>query len=351
MAPIGVKARRAVAAVPFLFIAAWCFRNMDIDKLVVMQQPYADSGVIEWDGGRIPIIDHFHNVDFFDQVWRGTMATFSPSTFGYDSVAWWQMFSFLIDLGPVYAIWILESRRAGSAYTPAFLPTLFTFAGQLLGLGSVAPVFYFLSFAFGPTASDLARTSARGRKIGHQESGLLLLIVLAFHTCEVFAMFLAPNLATRHYWTWAWQLAPVWIGISNFLLSRVASPLLPKSGVLTSPKTVLAVLGLVSAGVWIYTLSFSPFSLSTIFIPLAEAQSEYVPHVRKALQTDHLAVFSSSFLWLTYSFLDLSSAGLLSTNWVLNVALVSIVAAIAGPGAAFIFGWYIRERALSSVEN
>lgn len=164
-------------------------------------------------------------------------------------------------------------------------------------------------------------------------------------------MFLAPNLATRHYWTWAWQLAPVWIGISNFLLSRVASPLLPKSGVLTSPKTVLAVLGLVSAGVWIYTLSFSPFSLSTIFIPLAEAQSEYVPHVRKALQTDHLAVFSSSFLWLTYSFLDLSSAGLLSTNWVLNVALVSIVAAIAGPGAAFIFGWYIRERALSSVEN
>lgn len=121
MESIGVKARRAVASVPFLFIAAWCFRNMDIDKLVVNQQPFVESGVIEWEGGKVAILDHFHKVDFLDQAWRGTTATFSPSTLGYDSIAWWQVFSFLVDLGPVYALWILESYRTGSAYTPAYL--------------------------------------------------------------------------------------------------------------------------------------------------------------------------------------------------------------------------------------
>lgn len=165
-------------------------------------------------------------------------------------------------------------------------------------------------------------------------------------------MFLAPDLATRHYWTWAWQLTPVWIGVSNFLLSRLASPLLPKSGVLTSPKSVLVVLGLISAGTWAYTLSSAPFSLSTIFIPVAGTQTEYVAHVRKVFQTDHLGAFVSSFLWLTYSFLDLSVAGLLSTTSLfLNFALLPVVGAAAGPGAAFTLGWYLRERALSSAKN
>lgn len=121
MASAGVKARRAAASVPFLLIAAWCFRTMDIDKLVLNQQPFVDSGVIEWDGGKVTILDHFHHVDILDTIWRGTMATFSPSTFGYDSIASWQMFSFLTDLGPVYAVWILESYRPANAWTPAYL--------------------------------------------------------------------------------------------------------------------------------------------------------------------------------------------------------------------------------------
>lgn len=121
MASEGFKAQRAAAALPFLLIAAWCFRTMDLEKLVKNQQPFADSGVIEWDGGKIAILDHFHNVDFLDQLWRGTTATFSPSTLGYDSVSWWQTFGFLVDLGPVYAIWILESYRPANAWTPVYL--------------------------------------------------------------------------------------------------------------------------------------------------------------------------------------------------------------------------------------
>lgn len=118
------KVWRAAASVPFLAIAVWCARAMDIRKIVEYQQPFVDSGVIAWEGGRrrVAILDHFHGVDLLDQkIWRGTMATFAPSTFGFDSVAAWQMFSFLTDLGPVYAVWVLESYRPAHAYTPAYL--------------------------------------------------------------------------------------------------------------------------------------------------------------------------------------------------------------------------------------
>lgn len=125
MPSIKTRALRALGALPFLLIAFWCSRAMDLNKMVAQQQPFADSGVIEWDGGRVAIIDHFHGIDFLDQAWRGGMATFSVSSFGYDSIASWQVSSFLVDLGPVYAIWILESSRAASAWTPAYLYVVF----------------------------------------------------------------------------------------------------------------------------------------------------------------------------------------------------------------------------------
>ncbi|OTA95932.1 hypothetical protein M434DRAFT_9400 [Hypoxylon sp. CO27-5] len=351
MASKGARIGRAVAAAPFLLISVWCARVMDINKLVANQQPFADSGVIEWDGGKVKILDHFHNVDLLDQIWRGSMATFSPSTFGYDDVAWWQMFTFLVDLAPVFAVWILESCRAGSAYTPAFFPTIFAVAGQLLGLGPVAPIFYFLCFTFGPTASDLARSSVQDRTVRRENSQLLLLVVLLFHTFEVFAIFLSPEFTTRHFWTWAWQLSPLWIGVGNVVLSTIAKPLLPKTHTLASPKLLLAVLGSISAGVWVCTLLYSPYPLSTLFIPLAEPQSEFVAHCRTALQADHLGVFSSSLLWLVYSFFDLHNAGLLGNDWLYKVALLPVITTFSGPGAAFAFGWYLREKALSSVKK
>ncbi|KAL7621623.1 hypothetical protein AAE478_008949 [Parahypoxylon ruwenzoriense] len=346
MSSIGVIVRRAVASTPFLLIAAWCFRTMDIEKLISNQQPFVESGVIEWDGGKIPILDRFHNVDFLDRLFRGTTVTFSPGTIGYDSISSWQTFSFLVDLGPVYTIWILESYRVRSGYTSAYFPTFFSLAGQVLGMGLVAPLFYFLCFTFGPTASDFARSPVRDRTVVHDHSGLLLPIVVLFHTSEVFAMFLAPEPTTRHYWTWAWQLAPLWIGVSNVLFTRIARPVLSEHTVPISPRPLLPVLGLISAGVWVYTLLFSPYSITAIFLPVPEVQSKFVPHVRKAFQADELALFSSSFLWLAYSFFDLRASGLATNKWLYSIALLSALIPCIGPGASFIAGWYLKEKVL-----
>ena len=84
-------------------------------------QPALDSGKIEWDGGSIQILERFHYFELWDEVFRGITVVFAPSALGYDDVSWWHMLSFLNDLGPIYAILLLESCRVGNKFTPAYL--------------------------------------------------------------------------------------------------------------------------------------------------------------------------------------------------------------------------------------
>ena len=113
--------RRFVFSLPFPVLSLACVRALDLVKMLAQQQPYLKAKVIEWKDGSIPILESFHFLPFFDDLWRGTVVSFSPSTLGFDAVSSWQMFSFLSDLGPVYAIWFLEASREGNAWTPAYL--------------------------------------------------------------------------------------------------------------------------------------------------------------------------------------------------------------------------------------
>lgn len=162
----------------------------------------------------------------------------------------------------------------------------------------------------------------------------------------VFGMFLAPTFSSRHYWTWAWQLVPLWIGLGNIVASQAIHLLGVKR--LLSPKPMLFALGLISFGVWGYTLLYSPHPMSTLFFPEDGPQPGLVLHTRKALQADEVGVYVATLLWLAYSFLDLYIAGLVGIASLFFVAILPIVTAGVGPGAAFVLGWYVRERAFDS---
>ncbi|VUC30810.1 unnamed protein product [Clonostachys rosea] len=341
------KIFRAVGAVPFLLVAAWSFQTMDLDKIAATATPFALAKTIEWDGGKVSIID-FHGVPFLDDLWRGGTATFSVSSFGYDSIAAWQVFTFLVDLGPIYAIWILESTRGANQWSPAYLPTLFSLAAQVLGIGSVAPIFYFLCIVFGPSASSLAASPPQRRTVWHQSNLLLIPIVLLLHTSEIFGMFLPHSYDARHYWTWAWQLSPMWIGLANIILGQAVGLLRVSFSPAVASKLMLGILALVSAAVWIYTVTFSPHSLPTLFLPEVGPQDGLILHSRKALQADEVAAYVSTFLWLIYAFADLYLAGLVGTAWLVYAALLPLVTLAVGPGATYVLGWYIRESILSS---
>lgn len=225
-------------------------------------------------------------------------------------------------------------------------PTIFIFAGQLLGIAIVAPAWCFLSFVLGPTPSEIAR-SGRGREIRTGELPFLLPIILTFHTAEVFAAFCSPTPEARHYWTWAWQMAHLEIGVLEFIVARLWSTV---SSAKTNSRTgavslvtFLAVFGSVSSGVWIYTLLSAPHSISEIFALERVVHSDFISHTRWALQADEVFAFASSFLWLLYSLMDLGVAGIEGKIVIIPVALFPIVVACLGPGSAFALGWYWRE--------
>lgn len=121
MAPGLSKTTRFLLGLPLLGLAALCILAMDPEKLTAHQQPSLESGKIEFGDTSITILKRFYHFEFLDNIWRGATVTFSPSTLGYDSISSWQMFSFLHDLGPVYAVWFLESCRVGNRFTPAYL--------------------------------------------------------------------------------------------------------------------------------------------------------------------------------------------------------------------------------------
>ncbi|KUI69855.1 hypothetical protein VM1G_04788 [Cytospora mali] len=348
MAQSKSRALRAALAIPFIGLAILCLGAMDTNKLIAHQEPFLEAGHIAWDDGSMPIFDRFYNVPFIDDMWRGITVTFSASYIPLDAIGWWQFFSFLNDIGPMYSVWFLESCRAGNSWTPVYTVTVFTFVAQLLGIGNVAPIYYFLHITFAPSATVLKR-SAKDRQLRPEQVLYLVPLFLSLHTFEVVRGFTAPEPETRQYWMWAWQMSPLWIGIANSLLcSLTASVTTLKSSVLASPRLLLLVMCAISSSSWIYTLYSSPYPLSDVFIPDSAVYSDFIRHTRKAVQCDEVYSFGSSFLWLIYMFFDLYTAGLVGTGSLFVSAFLPLVATVTGPGTAFVVGWYWREQVLSS---
>ncbi|KAH9906893.1 hypothetical protein F4778DRAFT_603171 [Xylariomycetidae sp. FL2044] len=346
------RARRAVLAVPFIGLAVLCLMSMDTIKLISQSKPFLATGRITWeskDGFQsMPIFDRFYGIASLDDLWRGITVTFSAAYIPLDSISSWQLFSFLHDLGPLYSVWMLESCRAGSVWTPAYPATIYTFVAQLLGIGNVAPIYYFLHVTFAPSALALRR-SAEQRQLRSEQGLFLLPTFLGFHTFEVVRAFVASEAETRQYWIWAWQMTPLWIGIFNTALSSVTAGVsaLNKSA-LFSPRYLLAVMGAVSTAVWVYTLYSAPHPASALFIPDSQVFTDFIRHTRKALQCDEVFAFGSSFLWLIYMFVDLYAAELIGIESLVASALLPLLSAATGPGSAFALGWYWREQVLSS---
>jgi hypothetical protein len=143
-------------------------------------------------------------------------------------------------------------------------------------------------------------------------------------------------------------MTPFWVGVLNTIFSKALSMTPFKATILGSPRIILAVMSFISSATWIYTIVFCDLPLSTVFLPPTAAQEGFTDHMRRALQMDELCIFTSGFAWLTFLFYDLHLAGLMGKDWVIKAALLPVLAAVAGPGAAFAFGWYWRESLLKS---
>lgn len=161
-------------------------------------------------------------------------------------------------------------------------------------------------------------------------------------------MFCSPTPESRHYWTWAWQMAPLEVGVLNFIVARLSSAASSarttahNGGI--SPAAFLAVMGSISSAVWFYMLIFAPHSLPEIFAPDMGVHSDFISHTRLGLQADEISAFAGSFLWLLYSLVDLGRVpGISAKHTIIPITLFPIVVVCLGPGSAFALGWYFRE--------
>ena len=104
-----------------------------------------------------------------------------------------------------------------------------------------------------------------------------------------------------------------------------------------------------SASVWLYTLTMSPYSPLTMFIPqLTPPEQNWIDNIRNFVQWDHVFCFGTALLWLGYLFSDLKHAGMVQQSWFRIVASAALTTVALGPGVAVGLGWLWREDVLAN---
>jgi hypothetical protein len=167
-------------------------------------------------------------------------------------------------------------------------------------------------------------------------------------------MYLLPSPSAQHFWTWAWQLFPVYTAVAgtafgNFPFGETQKSTTPSSRDRDRKWIVQATIGgfgIISAATWILTVLRSPYSLSEIFFPWTPTEQSYLLVLRWGLQCDHIAAFGSSLLWLLYLFADLKRGGMTDQSWLFILASGVATTFCFGPGASLAAGYLWRESML-----
>ena len=115
---------RAALGVVTIVLPGWYFILPTFTGLGEHAGPYIQEtvslGRIQWRDSSsaaaapasIPLIKEFFGTKWLDKPFRDAAIVFSPSNLkGYDEVAWWQVWMFLMDLSGVYVVWVLEGTK------------------------------------------------------------------------------------------------------------------------------------------------------------------------------------------------------------------------------------------------
>lgn len=280
-------------------------------------------------------------------------------------------------------------------------------AGQLIGLGVVAPLYSFLSLLPAPPPSEdslpshhsnLALTistplltrdpspssstsssPSRGRRTPNPfhllptssrksptpleptpSTTLLPALVLAYYLPAALMLF-HPVASDRQAWLFVWQLFPVYLAVASFVLSRIPLRLPGKRAERTAmqkldaevrgARVCIGALVALAVGVWWWTWVGSGASVRGmvgLFVPRGLPSGE-LPSLEgfaaEFLRWDEMFVFAGVLGWLGYFFADLVVVrGVLGWMEVLGCGLASVV--VLGPGATAGLGWLWREEVM-----
>jgi hypothetical protein len=237
-------------------------------------------------------------------------------------------------------------------------PFLFTLLGQLLGIGVLSPLYYYLYYVYTP----IEKFKASDMRLGCMNYALTVLptMVLAYYI-PAFAMLNWPSLSGREAWLFFWQMFPIWIAITTLVLSSFildttnSDKLHAPSRDMQVIKYTIGSLVMVSSAVWLWTFITSSSTLNFIdlFLPqiFPTKTTNLVDFTREFLKFDEVSLFGCTFLWLAYLFWDLKVAGMAKISWLMLTirALCSIL--LIGPGGTAGLAWLWRENILASTRH
>jgi hypothetical protein len=231
-------------------------------------------------------------------------------------------------------------------------PLLFGVLAQLLGLGLVIHLYFFFYYIATPIEAFRASDN-RLTNLAYTRS-IFPAMLLCFYT-PLYLSYLSPSLSNRIIWNWVWQMFPVWVALFQSLAAFTIMPDTIKYDRIHSTErdwpTIRFTVGsfmVLSAALWIYTLSHSPFSFGELFVPQLEIPHALVENLRNFIQYDFLFTSSSALLWLGYLFYDMKKAGMVNTGWSRIIPMTALTTVALGPGAAVGLGWLWREQILAT---
>ena len=351
--------RRAVIALPFVVTALlthWIFSNILAQpafKNKVAQS--ITSGQVEFNGETWKLPTQLQPFDLLATV-------FSPSVLAVDPMQRIQATSFLVDLGPLWLIFLLESARRANAFKPITLLILFGIAFQLFGIGVVGPIWFFLHYLQSPLADYAAKD---WRLVNFSAARTAGLAVFSAFTIPTLAMYFLPEPAQRLKVNAIWQAFPILSIALYYLLRKTVVTDTTRHDRIYNvradmPYMRLAVwiLAAVSAMVFNWARLFSRTSLAEIFIPdwtlvrsticSANGNLDLISGMRLFLQVDEIVCFAAAYLWLAYLIHDLKEAEMTAVSWWKVAASAAAGTYLIGPGAVVVLGWWWRENILAT---
>lgn len=273
-----------------------------------------------------------------------------------------QCLYFMIELLPVVLIWTIEGYRNGNRTSIIALPAIFSIVYQLVGIGSIAPLYYIISIY---TSNSLLYTRTTGRAIPVSVARSFLPSLCIGYILPMILMFLPYEDASTHQnYIAFWQPSPTYVCVLTYGISSILARINHKDAydslfeledvmpLRLTYGVAFTITALSHVSILIYILSNASLSVAEIFfrLPSPDSMLNGLNSMFDFFKWDMTLYFASTAIWSLYSIFELRRTGYITTLQAVRVALVAVAAqVVVGPAAAYIGVWAWREEAIVKV--
>ncbi|RAK98849.1 FAD-dependent oxidoreductase [Aspergillus ibericus CBS 121593] len=360
-------------------VGCYSLSRLTIDPITETLRPMLRHilGQGTWTAGNGEIVHlraPLYHIPFLDRIINPLVSCLLPAISGSDPDTHAQGLAFLMDMGSMYGIWLLESNRQAQSYIDVIITTILAISAQLEGFARIAPWYYLYASIRTPLSRLLL---GNNRRIDPSTSLTLLLAMILGYYCPIIISFCASGITSRRSYNALWQLFPIIVPLLHAFLQPPAKYQLSTStdhpanptkkqkathlpslrliylslALISTLTATYARMTLLSSHPLSYLLLSTPVAFSSPFLspsPTSTLTTPFQTIATHLLQSNHILSQTTSLVWLILRFRELKTLGAPVCWWkVLGALLLSTIA--LGPGVTFALGWGFREEMVEDI--